>query len=68
MTSRLKTFLGSLLFRIRGGETLVAIPDETPDPQPRGLRYQCLHPPGCWSYCTGGYRYCLCCNRVRVRC
>jgi len=32
------------------------------------ISVSCLHQPGCWSYCTGGYRYCLCCMKVRVRC
>ena len=54
-------------WRLNQGTELERIPDPT-QPAPQTLTVVCLHPPGCWSYCTGGYRYCLCCMKVRVRC
>jgi len=56
----------TLLWRVKGGTELDQIPAEGSAPQ--SLVVVCLHSPGCWSYCTGGYRYCLCCMKVRVRC
>lgn len=66
MGARLKAVAGSLLWRARGGVTLPEMP--TAETTPLTLTSGCLHPRGCWSYCTSGYRYCLCCNQVRVRC
>lgn len=65
MTRRLRSLLAPLVWLWRGGRTL----DAMPDGQQQSVIYTgCLHPPGCWSYCTGGYRYCLCCGQVRVKC
>jgi hypothetical protein len=62
-----RTLLAPLLWRLKRGTTLDAIPAEGAGTvQP--LLVTCLHSPGCWSYCTGGNRYCLCCMKVRVRC
>ena len=62
---RLRGLWWNLIWLWRGGVTLDAIPDA----QVRPLVSQpCYHPVGCWSYCTGSYRYCLCCGQVRVRC
>lgn len=76
MRDRLRVLLAPLRWRLNGGTELDAIPTsysqpggyEAGDGQVRALVATCLHSPGCWSYCTGGYTYCLCCLKVRVRC
>lgn len=64
---RVRTLLAPLMWHLNRGTELDTLPVEGGvSVQP--LLVTCLHPSGCWSYCTGGYRYCLCCMKVRVRC
>ena len=66
MKRTLQGYWWYLVWLAKHGTTLDAIP-EPGQAQPL-VSTTCLHSPGCWSYCTGGYRYCLCCGRVRVLC
>lgn len=64
---RIRSLLAPLVWRLRAGAELTAEQADGTGVM-QSLLITCLHPKGSWSYCTGGYRYCLRCMRVRVRC
>ena len=66
MKRTLRGYWWHLVWLLKRGQTLEAIPK--PGQVQPVIYTGCLHSPGCWSYCTGGYRYCLCCGQVRVKC